>query len=340
MRLKQDGYLIPDLPVDYIAARSEKEAKQILLAHASQYGNVDSQGLYEFISKADIGIDEMMQSSSFPEIDLDAFKAEFLDDPAAEQGNGDADAVPEIPKNVHNVQRGQIWQLGEHRLMCGDSTSKEDVAKLMDGQKADMVFTDPPYGVSYQSNMRTKTEKFDVLKNDEIFIDGWLPHAGTFSTGWVFIWTTWKVLQKWFDITNDFAPLTNMVVWDKGGGGIGDLEKTFSTDYEIALVFNRGAKITGKRLGSVWDIGKDAASEYLHPTQKPVALCVMALENCTHSKALVLDFFGGSGSTLIACEKTKRVNYSMELDEHYCSVIIERWQQFTGQTAALLQPSP
>lgn len=251
MRLKQDGYLIPDLPVDYIAARSEKEAKQILLAHASQYGNVDSQGLYEFISKADIGIDEMMQSSSFPEIDLDAFKAEFLDDPAAEQGNGDADAVPEIPKNVHNVQRGQIWQLGEHRLMCGDSTSKEDVAKLMDGQKADMVFTDPPYGVSYQSNMRTKTEKFDVLKNDEIFIDGWLPHAGTFSTGWVFIWTTWKVLQKWFDITNDFAPLTNMVVWDKGGGGIGDLEKTFSTDYEIALVFNRGAKITGKRLGSV-----------------------------------------------------------------------------------------
>lgn len=252
------------------------------------------------------------------------------------KGNIDDDEVPPVAKNLHNVARGQVWKLGDHRLMCGDSTSEDDVAKLMDGKKADMVFTDPPYGVSYQSNMRTKSEKFDVIKNDEKFIVDWLPVVKTKSTGWVFIWTTWKVLSVWLEITKDFAEISNMIVWDKGGGGIGDLEKTFSTDYEIALVFHRGAKITGKRLGSVWSINKDASSEYVHPTQKPVALAEMAIENCTDKKSIVLDVFGGSGSTLIACEKTDRVNHSMELDEHYCSVIIERWQQFTGQEAVLV----
>lgn len=246
----------------------------------------------------------------------------------------DEDEVPE--KVEPRTKLGDIYRLGNHRLMCGDSTSIDAVERLMDGEKADMVFTDPPYGVSYQSNMRTKTDKFDVIANDETFLSEWINVLPVVSEGWVFVWTTWKVLDKWLEITAPIGDMSNMIIWDKGGGGIGDLEKTFSTDYEIALVFHRGAKITGKRLGSVWSIGKDKAKEYIHPTQKPVELAQTALENCTKAKDNVLDLFGGSGSTLIACEKTNRKCYMVELDPHYCDVIVARWEKFSNKKAELL----
>jgi DNA modification methylase len=127
-----------------------------------------------------------------------------------------------------------------------------------------------------------------------------------------------------------------MIIWDKGGGGIGDLEKTFLTDYEIALVFHRGANIIRKRLGSVWSIGKDRTTEYMHPTQKPVELAQTAIDNCTQFNDRVLDLFGGSGSTLIACEKTNRKCFMMELDPYYCDVIIARWEKYSGKKAELL----
>jgi DNA modification methylase len=216
--------------------------------------------------------------------------------------------------------------------MCGDSTSIDAVEKLMDGQKADMVFTDPPYGVNYQSNKRTKSAKFDVIKNDDVFLDI-APIVTAFSSGWVFIWTSWKVITKWIEQFKSFGYPTNQVIWFKGGGGIGDLKKTFSSDYETALVWNRGAELTGKRIGSVWKVGKDGATEYKHPTQKPVALVEEALDKTTNSNNKILDLFGGSGSTLIACEKTNRHCRMMELDPKYCDVIIKRWQEFTGNKA-------
>ena len=126
-----------------------------------------------------------------------------------------------------------------------------------------------------------------------------------------------------------------MIVWYKGGGGIGDLKKTFSTDWELALVWHRGHELTGKRIGSVWSIGKDKAVDYKHPTQKPVALAEEALDKCSKSGYRVLDLFGGSGSTLMACSKMSRISYNMELDEHYCDVIINRWQNFTGKEVIL-----
>lgn len=127
--------------------------------------------------------------------------------------------------------------------------------------------------------------------------------------------------------------MTNMVVWHKPGGGLGDLKGTYSTDHEIALVFNRGAELTGKRIGSVWEISRDSVNSYVHPTQKPVALAEQALDTTTKRGHLILDFFGGSGSTLIACEKTNRHARLMELDPAYCDVIRQRWEDFTGNTA-------
>lgn len=250
------------------------------------------------------------------------------------EGLTDEDAVPDLPEEP-TTKLGDLWILGDHRLLCGDSTSIDDVDKLMDGNKADMVFTDPPYGVSYQSNMRTKSEKFDVLTNDDQLLDI-TPIIEVFSTGWVFIWTTWKVIDKWIDNTSAFGYPNNVVIWSKGGGGIGDLKKTFSTDYEMALVWNRGHELCGKRIGSVWKVDKDKAIDYKHPTQKPVSLAVEAFDKTTKHGQSILDLFLGSGSTLIAAEKTNRKCYGMELDPKYCDVIIQRWEEYTGKKAELL----
>jgi DNA modification methylase len=211
--------------------------------------------------------------------------------------------------------------------MCGDSTCSDTVAKLMNGEKADMVFTDPPYGVSYQSNMRTKTEKFDVLENDNVFITEWINNLPLFSKGFVFVWTSWKVLKQWIEFCEPIGELSNIIVWDKGGGGIGDLKKTFLTDFEVALVYHRGAEIKGKRLGSVWSIGKDGSTKYLHPTQKPIELAAMAIENITNQNELIIDFFLGSGSTMVACHQLNRKCYGMELDPKYCQVIVDRMKK-------------
>tara|TARA_R110000782_G_scaffold263372_1_gene355989 strand:- start:381 stop:1598 length:1218 start_codon:yes stop_codon:yes gene_type:complete len=268
------------------------------------------------------------------DINLLGFEDDFLDGLLEEEpGEGltDEDEVPEPPEKPISVL-GDIWQLGNHRLMCGDSTSIDAVDKLMDGQKADMVNTDPPYGVSYQSNMRTKSDKFEVLKNDDVFLDI-APVIEACSNGWVFVWTSWKVLTTWIEQFESFGYPSNQVIWFKGGGGIGDLKKTFSSDYETALVWHRGSELTGKRIGSVWKVGKDSATDYTHPTQKPVALAEEAIDKTTKAKARVLDLFGGSGSTLLACEKINRSAFLMELDEKYIDVIIIRWQDFTGKEA-------
>ena len=277
-----------------------------------------------------------LQENGF-DLDLLGFDPKELDkllEPEEVEGLTDEDAVPEVPEEP-KTKLGDIYQLGNHRLMCGDSTSIDAVKKLMDGQKADMVFTDPPYGVEYQSNMRTKSQKFDVLANDDQFLDI-TPIIELFSNGWIFVWTSWKVQTKWIEIFSAYGYPTNIVIWHKPGGGIGDLKRTFSSDYEVALVWHRGAELCGKRIGSVWTVNKDGATKYVHPTQKPVALAEEALDKTTRSNAKVLDLFGGSGSTMIACEKLGRQARLMELDPKYCDVIVKRWEDFTGKKAVLL----
>ena len=244
------------------------------------------------------------------------------------------DETPEPPEEPR-TKLGDVYRLGRHRLICGDSTDVAVIDRLMNGVKADMVFTDPPYGYNYQSNMRTKTEKFDVLENDDKILD-FFPNLLGRVKGFVMICTTWKVLDKWLPLFKQYFDLSNMIVWDKGGGGIGDLKHTFSTDYEVILCANNGAEIRGKRIGSVWSIVKDNANDYEHPTQKPVELSANAIRHTTDKEQVILDCFGGSGSTLIACEQLNRKCYMCELEPKYCDVIVDRWQNFTGEKAVLL----
>lgn len=324
MAAKKLGY--SEVPCIELVGLTEAQKKAYIIADnklALNAGWDDEMLRLEFDELKELGFNLELTGFSLDEIS--ALTIEEV------EGLTDEDAVPEVPETPVSA-RGDVWLLGNHRLMCGDSTSIDDVEILLDGARAQMVHTDPPYGVSYQSNMRTKSDKFDVLKNDDVFLDI-APVIDAVSDGWVFVWTSWKVLPQWFEQFKSFGYPSNQVIWFKGGGGIGDLKKTFSSDYETALVWHRGAELTGKRIGSVWKVGKDGASEYLHPTQKPVALAEEAIDKTTKKGYRVLDLFGGSGSTLIACEKTGRNAFLMELDEKYVDVIIKRWQDFTGKQA-------
>lgn len=267
-------------------------------------------------------------------IDMTEFDFDFeIDEPEPEVSEDEFEGqLPDVPKS----KLGEVYQLGSHRLMCGDSTSKPDITRLMDKTVANMVFTDPPYGYEYQSNMRTKSEKFEVLTNDDKILD-FFPMLQEFNSGFIFICTAWKVLDKWIPLFKSYYALSNMIIWDKGGGGIGDLKHTFSTDYEVILCSNNGNEITGKRIGSVWSLNKEGASTYVHPTQKPVSLSALAIENTTNAGDIVLDLFGGSGSTLVACEQLGRRCFMMEYEPKYVDVIIDRWEAFTGEKAVKLK---
>lgn len=306
-----------EVNVKVVEGLSEEEKREFVIRDNIQNGEWDFDVLaneWDDLDLQDWGID-------LPTADIEE---EIVEDEAPEP--------PAEPKS----KLGEIYRLGEHRLMCGDSTDAEQVAMLMDGQKADMVFTDPPYGYEYQSNFRQKTEKFDVIKNDDKKL-GFMPIVKQFNSGFVFICTIWKVLKEWLEIFTRYYDLSNMIIWNKGGGGIGDLRHTFSTDYEIILCSNNDKQITGKRIGSVWNIPRDDVNGYIHATQKPVELSATAIQNTTNENDKVLDLFGGSGSTLIACEQTGRKCYMMELDPHYVDVIIERWENLTGKKAERIQ---
>lgn len=296
-----------DIPVKQVKGWTEEQKKEFIIKDNIGYGEWDWELLANQWDAEQLG-DWGLEVPGWEKEELEAQEDNF-----------------EVPDEIQtDIQLGDLFEIGEHRLLCGDSTDSDQVAKLMNGEKADMVFTDPPYGVSYQSNMRTKTNKFDVLENDNVFITEWISNLPLFSNGFVFVWTSWKVLKQWIEFCEPIGELSNLIIWDKGGGGIGDLKKTFLTDFEIALVYNRGAEIKGKRLGSVWSISKDGSSKYLHPTQKPVELPAIAIKNITNQNNLVLDLFLGSGSTMVASHQLKRKCYGMELDPKYCQVIVDR----------------
>ena len=223
---------------------------------------------------------------------------------------------------------GDIWLLGEHRVMCGDSTNGGDVALLMNGEKADMVFTDPPYGIEYKSNW---SKKFDVIKNDDDFLDI-RPILDEFCKPIcpIYIWTSHQVFHIWREMFSDLYKST--IIWYKKFGGMGDLKAEYGHNYEMCLYLTKNrVEFVSDRPKAVWEIGGDSPTKYQHPTQKPVELSTNALSH--HNSKNILDLFLGSGSTLIAAEKLNRKCYGMELDPKYCDVIIKRWQEFTGKQA-------
>jgi DNA modification methylase len=244
----------------------------------------------------------------------------------ASEGLTDEDAVPDTPEQPVTVE-GDVWVLGNHRLMCGDSTSIDAVEKLMDGKAVDMVFTDPPYNVSFNG----RSGKHDVIKNDNLseqdfsdFIEGTIATIKAVSPAVYYIWCNWN----FYGILQGKLDYKTCIVWAKNVFGMGN---GYRHQHEFCL-FNGKIDETIKNESDLWSVKKDHG--YVHPTQKPVELSVRAFGN--HIKLInVLDLFGGSGSTMIGAEQTGRNCYMMELDPKYCDVIIQRWQDYTGKHARL-----
>jgi DNA modification methylase len=230
------------------------------------------------------------------------------------------------------VKLGDIWSCGRHRIACGDSTDEGNVRKLLGGATPAFTWSDPPYGISYQSNSRAKSDKFAVIANDDQTFSAYIPPVAKLTSGWVIVCTAWKVLENWLKDTKSLGDMKNLIVWDKGGGGLGDLTHSLSTDYELMLAFNRGETIKGKRIGSVWGIGKDNPNAYLHPTQKPVELLLQAYESFTEPDDIIFDPFLGSAPSIIAAQQMEgnRTVLGFELSESYCEVILQRFTSLTG----------
>ena len=257
---------------------------------------------------------------------FDAEELEALTPVEVTDGLVDEDATPEVPAEAI-TKPGDVWLLGKHRLMCGDSTSIDAFDKLMAGSKADLVFTDPPYNVAFNG----RSGKHEVIKNDDLgeaefdqFIGEVLQTIKAVNAPNYYIWCNWKfyaTLQRELEYKS-------CIVWAKNVFGMGT---NYRHQHEFCL-FNGNIDEDIKNESDLWEVKKD--TNYVHPTQKPVALSERALGN--HKKAKnILDLFGGSGSTLIGCEKMKRRAFVMELDPKYCDVIVKRWEEFTGKKAEL-----
>ena len=318
MRLRACQELgITEVQVTIVKADTEELKIKYALADNDRAGYYEEEQLAELIT-------------SLGDINLDDFKVDLgnltdIKDLLSKFGpNPTEDEAPEVSTEPAISKRGEVYQLGRHRLMCGDSTKIEDVEKLMDGKKADMVFTDPPYGYSYESNYQTK---YKELANDDKFLD-FIPLAVAFSqdNSAHYICCGWQTVDTWRKmIVDNGLKLKNMIIWKKNNWSMGDLEGAYAGQYETILFAHKG-KVTldNGRDRDVWEFDRVPPTD--HPTMKPVGLVARAINN--HMSNLVLDLFGGSGSTLIACEQTNRTCYMMELDEHYCDVIRKRYENF------------
>lgn len=244
----------------------------------------------------------------------------------------DEDEVPEIEHPI--TRRGDIWLLGNHRLMCGDSTMIDDVEKLMNGEKADMVFTDPPYGISYDSTKNTnsyagklKRNDFDIIKGDDR--DDFFKEC--------FQYFSYCQEQFWWGANyycQDLPKNGSFVVWSKKSEAQRGNGALFNSDYELA--WSR-TKHRQKLFEVSWSgcVNKEKGESRLHPTQKPISIVEKFLNEWGGKSSLIVDIFLGSGTTLLASEKNNKTCYGMELDEKYCDVIINRWQNYTGKKATL-----
>lgn len=258
-----------------------------------------------------------------------------------EQGEGltDEDAVPEVPETPTTVL-GDVWILGNHRLMCGDSTSIDAVDTLMDGQKADMVFTDPPYNIDY-GNIKHPKFKQRAIENDNMSSDEFADFCAAFTSciklscsGCVYVFgppgPDGRIMFRELDKA---LHCSTTIVWNKDHFTLG--RGKYQNKYEPCWFgWNDSgiAFIDDRKLTNVWDYPRPKSSK-LHPTMKPVELVSNAIGHASNVGGLVMDLFGGSGTTVIACEKASRRANLMELDPKYCDVIIKRWQEYTGKQA-------
>lgn len=307
---------IETVPCVFIEGLTDEQRRAYILAdnRLGELGEWDMELVLDELTELDeLGFDVELTGFDMPEELPEVIEDDF-----------DDSAVPDEPR----TKLGDLYQLGRHRLICGDSTDVNVIDRLMDGVKADMVFTDPPYNVGFNG----RSGKFDVIENDDLDEDSFrrLITAScsiirTLDPKSYYVWCNWK----FYGILQELLDFKSCIVWAKNVFGMG---KGYRHQHEFCL-FNGTIDEGINNESGLWEIAKD--TNYVHPTQKPVGLCARALKNHKGAEVIV-DLFGGSGSTLIACEQLNRKCYMCELDPHYCDVIISRWETLTGREAVLI----
>lgn len=311
----------------------------------------------ELQALVDLEFDTELTGFSLAEVDL-------VIDEAGESDPDGSDAAEDIVPHVSGEavsRRGDLWILGNHRLLCGDTQQRVEVERLMAGEQADIVFTDPPYNVAIDGNVcglgSVKHREFAFASGEMnrtqfvAFLKTTLGSmAGVMRDGAIaYVCMDWRHMGELVEAgEGSFTELKNLVVWNKTNGGMGAF---YRSKHELIFVFKQGTAShtnsfglgdTGRYRTNVWDYAgissiSAARSEELamHPTVKPVALIADALRDCSRRGEIVLDGFGGSGSTLIAAQKTGRRGRLIEFDPLYCDTIIRRWEAYTGKQARL-----
>lgn len=280
------------------------------------------------------------------DLSLMGFEDDFIADMLAEPTEGltDEDAVPEVPDDPVTVE-GDVWVLGDHRLMCGDSTSIDAVEKLMPENLANMIFTDPPYLMDFTGGIHADGSKsFNAshggIKNDKMseqdgndFLDAINSVIAAKVDGAFYITFYRLGIDRYYaSLARTGLECRSLIIWDKGNHTLSNSD--YMSMYEPMFYgwVNSHKFYGGKNGMDIWRIKRTDKNE-LHPTMKPVELVEKAILDGSQVNGVVLDLFGGSGTTLIAAEKNGRVARLMELDPKYCDVIINRWCDFTGKDA-------
>lgn len=355
---KQLGWTkVPTLALSHL---SDKERQAYILADNKLALNAgwDREILaIELQALVDVDFDVELTGFSLAEVDL--VLDEYSDaDPDGREAP--EDAVPVLSGEAV-TRRGDIWLLGRHRLLCGDAQVRDDFTALLGTDRADLVFTDPPYNVKIDGNVcglgSVRHREFAFGSGEmsssqfTAFLTTTLGNAAALMRdgGIAFVCMDWRHMRELIEAGEQvFTELKNLVVWNKTNGGMGTF---YRSKHELIFVFKQGTAEhtntfglgeTGRYRTNVWDyagissIGAGRSEELaMHPTVKPVALVADAIRDCSRRGEIVLDCFGGSGSTLIAAEKTGRVGMLIEYDPLYCDTIVKRWEKLTGKRAKL-----
>lgn len=319
---------VPCIRLDHL---NDEQRRAYALAHNKTAENSE----WDF----DILPDEL---ESIVYIDMSQFGFDINLDEEQEIVEDEAPEIPEEPKSKY----GEVYQLGKHRLMCGDSTKLEDVKKLMGDDMADMVFTDPPWNVNYGAVDKDNAQGYkprtiinDFMGTEEFkeFMFSAFKCMNEASKAGACTYVVMSA-QEWGNMMltlaqNDYH-WSSTIIWNKDRLVLS--RKGYHTKYEpIWYGWKAGSRLCplkDRKQSDVWDFDRPTKSEE-HPTMKPVGLVAKAVQNSSKKDNVVLDLFGGSGTTLIACEQTDRSCYMMELDPKYVDVIIERWENLTGRKA-------
>ena len=329
-RMAAGGEAIPPLPVVYVKCKDEAEAKEILLKLNSQYGKMTAESVKDFLGDLEIDFEDLALPGGF--LDL---KVEFDD----LETQGDDDAPEADMESEPDSQRGEMYELGNSILMCGDSTSADDVAILMTGGgQADLVLTDPPYNVAYEGGTKEKLKIQNDSMGDAAFrqflMSAFTNMRDNMKDGAAFY--IWHADLEGFNFRgacHDVGfEVKQCLIWNKNSLVLG--RQDYQWKHEPCLYgWKDGGKhawYNDRKQTTVIDCKRPSVSAE-HPTMKPVELFEYQIKNSTKAGDVVLDLFGGSGTTIIAAERCGRKARVMELDPHYCDVIRKRWTKWAKE---------